>query len=1063
MKYTLIKTVAIYLLTAFPLLADAATQKVSIKQSVLVGDGIAKFIPEGFDAKKVPSFAIEKEPRERGILPADWILIPEFSLTDGKANASLTIPEGTSIYGGGEVTGSLLRNGKTIKLWNTDSGAYGVDNGTRLYQSHPWMMGVRKDGTAFGILFDTTWKAELSSTNEKIELRSEGEPFRVFIIDRESPQAVVRGLSELTGTMPMIPRWALGYQQSRFSYSPDSRVIEIADTFRHKRIPCDVIWMDIDYMDGYRIFTFNPQSFPNPKAVNRDLHIRGFHSAWMIDPGAKVDPNYFVYKSGTENDVWVKTADGKNFHGDAWPGAAAFPDFTCPKVNKWWRNLYKDFMAQGVDGVWNDVNEPQINDTPNKTMPEDNLHRGGGKLPAGTHLQYHNVYGFLMVKASREGILETRPERRPFILTRSNFLGGQRYAATWTGDNGSWWDHLKMSIPMSLTLGLSGQPFSGSDIGGFLFNADADLFGNWIGVGAFYPFSRGHACAGTNNKEPWAFGQEVENAARIALERRYILLPYYYTLLHEASTNGMPIMRPVFFADPKGRNVIIEKKFGAPHITKDGVTVAKEVELADAYQNTGAQLVKEVASKTGDDAGDGTTTATVLAQAIVAEGLKNVTAGASPMDIKRGIDKAVAKVVDSIKGQAETVGDNYDKIEQVASVSANNDPVIGKLIADAMRKVSKDGVITIEEAKGTDTTIGVVEGMQFDRGYLSAYFVTNTEKMECEMEKPYILIYDKKISNLKDFLPILEPAVQTGRPLLVIAEDVDSEALTTLVVNRLRSQLKICAVKAPGFGDRRKEMLEDIAVLTGGVVISEEKGLKLEQATIEMLGTADKVTVSKDNTTIVNGAGDKENIKERCEQIKAQIVSTKSDYDKEKLQERLAKLSGGVAVLYVGAASEVEMKEKKDRVDDALRATRAAIEEGIVPGGGVAYIRALDALEGFKGDNVDETTGIDIIKRAIEEPLRQIVANAGKEGAVVVQKVREGKADFGYNARTDVYENLHAAGVVDPAKVTRVALENAASIAGMFLTTECVIVEKKEDKPEMPMGAPGMGGMGGMM
>ena len=514
---------------------------------------------------------------------------------------------------------------------------------------------------------------------------------------------------------------------------------------------------------------------------------------------------------------------------------------------------------------------------------------------------------------------------------------------------------------------------------------------------------------------------------------------------------------------PKGRNVIIEKKFGAPHITKDGVTVAKEVELADAYQNTGAQLVKEVASKTGDDAGDGTTTATVLAQAIVAEGLKNVTAGASPMDIKRGIDKAVAKVVDSIKGQAEKVGDNYDKIEQVASVSANNDPVIGKLIADAMRKVSKDGVITIEEAKGTDTTIGVVEGMQFDRGYLSAYFVTNTEKMECEMEKPYILIYDKKISNLKDFLPILEPAVQTGRPLLVIAEDVDSEALTTLVVNRLRSQLKICAVKAPGFGDRRKEMLEDIAVLTGGVVISEEKGLKLEQATIEMLGTADKVTVSKDNTTIVNGAGDKENIKERCEQIKAQIVSTKSDYDKEKLQERLAKLSGGVAVLYVGAASEVEMKEKKDRVDDALRATRAAIEEGIVPGGGVAYIRALDALEGFKGDNVDETTGIDIIKRAIEEPLRQIVANAGKEGAVVVQKVREGKADFGYNARTDVYENLHAAGVVDPAKVTRVALENAASIAGMFLTTECVIVEKKEDKPEMPMGAPGMGGMGGMM
>ncbi len=514
---------------------------------------------------------------------------------------------------------------------------------------------------------------------------------------------------------------------------------------------------------------------------------------------------------------------------------------------------------------------------------------------------------------------------------------------------------------------------------------------------------------------------------------------------------------------PKGRNVIIEKKFGAPQITKDGVTVAKEIELSDAYQNAGAQLVKEVASKTGDDAGDGTTTATVLAQSIVAEGLKNVTAGANPMDLKRGIDKAVAKVVESIVSQSEEVGDNYDKIEQVASVSANNDPTIGTLIADAMRKVSKDGVITIEEAKGTDTTIELVEGMQFDRGYLSAYFVTNTEKMECEMEKPYILIYDKKISNLKDMLPILEPAVQTGRPLLIIAEDVDSEALTTLVVNRLRSQLKICAVKAPGFGDRRKEMLEDIAILTGGLVISEEKGLSLEQATLEMLGTCEKVTVSKDNTTIVNGAGAKANIEMRINQIKSQISTTTSDYDKEKLQERLAKLSGGVAVLYVGAPSEVEMKEKKDRVDDALCATRAAIEEGIVPGGGVAYIRAIEGLEGLKGDNADETTGIEIIKRAIEEPLRQIVANAGKEGAVVVQKVREGKNDFGYNARLDVYQNLNAVGVVDPAKVTRVALENAASIAGMFLTTECVIVEKKEDKPEMPMGAPGMGGMGGMM
>ena len=512
---------------------------------------------------------------------------------------------------------------------------------------------------------------------------------------------------------------------------------------------------------------------------------------------------------------------------------------------------------------------------------------------------------------------------------------------------------------------------------------------------------------------------------------------------------------------PKGRNVIIEKKFGAPHITKDGVTVAKEVELTDPFMNTGAQLVKSVASKTGDDAGDGTTTATVLAQSIVNVGIKNVTAGANPMDLKRGIDKAVAKVVESIKEQSEAVGSDYDKIEQVATISANNDPEIGKLIADAMRRVSKDGVITIEEAKGTETSIGVVEGMQFDRGYLSPYFVTDTEKMECVMDNPYILIYDKKISNLKDFLPILEPAIQTGRPLLVIAEDVDSEALTTLVVNRLRAQLKICAVKAPGFGDRRKEMLEDIAILTGGIVISEEKGLSLEQATIEMLGRCDKVTVSKDNTTIVNGAGSKDAIAERVAQIKAQIAATKSDYDKEKLQERLAKLAGGVAVLYVGAASEVEMKEKKDRVDDALCATRAAIEEGIVPGGGVAYIRAIDALEGLKGDNADETTGIEIIKRAVEEPLRQIVSNAGKEGAVVVQKVREGEGDFGYNARTDVYEHMKAAGVVDPAKVTRVALENAASIAGMFLTTECVIVEKKEDKPA-PM-APGMGGMDGMM
>ena len=513
---------------------------------------------------------------------------------------------------------------------------------------------------------------------------------------------------------------------------------------------------------------------------------------------------------------------------------------------------------------------------------------------------------------------------------------------------------------------------------------------------------------------------------------------------------------------PKGRNVIIEKKYGAPHITKDGVSVAKEIELEDSIQNLGAQLVKEVASKTGDDAGDGTTTATVLAQAIVGVGLKNVTAGANPMDLKRGIDKAVTKVVESIKAQAQEVGDNYDKIEQVATISANNDAVIGKLIADAMKKVSKDGVITIEEAKGTDTTIEVVEGMQFDRGYISPYFVTNTEKMEVEMEKPFILIHDKKISNLKELLPVLEPAVQSGRPLLIIAEDVDSEALTTLVVNRLRAQLKICAVKAPGFGDRRKEMLEDIAVLTGGIVISEEKGIKLESATIEMLGTAERITVSKDNTVIVNGAGARENIMARVAQIKSQIAATSSDYDREKLQERLAKLAGGVAVLYVGAASEVEMKEKKDRVDDALSATRAAIEEGIVPGGGVTYIRAISALEGLKGECDDEQTGIEIVKRAIEEPLRQISTNAGKEGAVIVQKVREGEGDFGYNARADRFENMFAAGVVDPAKVTRVALENAASIAGMFLTTECVITDKKEENPVAAMPPMG-GGMGSMM
>jgi len=514
---------------------------------------------------------------------------------------------------------------------------------------------------------------------------------------------------------------------------------------------------------------------------------------------------------------------------------------------------------------------------------------------------------------------------------------------------------------------------------------------------------------------------------------------------------------------PKGRNVIIEKKFGAPHITKDGVSVAREVELEDPFQNMGAQLVKEVASKTGDDAGDGTTTATVLAQSIINVGLKNVAAGANPMDIKRGIDKGVAIVVENIKAMAEEVGDDFKKIEDVARISANNDEAIGRLIAEAMKKVKKEGVITVDEAKGTETTVDIVEGMQFDRGYISPYFVTNTEKMECEMDSPYILLYDKKISNLKDLLPILEASAQSGRPLLIIAEDVDQEALATLVVNRLRGSLKICAVKAPGFGDRRKEMLEDIAILTGGVVISEEKGMKLESATIDVLGSAEKIEVNKENTTIINGAGAKDAIAARVAQIKSLIENTTSDYDREKLQERLAKLAGGVAVLHVGAPSEVEMKEKKDRVDDALSATRAAIAEGIVPGGGVAYIRCVEKLENIKGDNDDETTGILIVKRAIEEPLRQIVANAGVEGAVVVQKVKEGTGDFGYNARTDTYEKLMSAGVIDPAKVTRVALENAASIAGMFLTTECVIADKKEENPAPAMPAPGMGGMGGMM
>lgn len=528
-----------------------SAHNVKMEKEVIVGDGIAKFVPKGFNLSQMPSFALKAEPQEKGMLPSNWQLYPIVEKKKGHASAYLDVPQGTSLYGGGEVTGPLLRNGQSIKLWNTDSGAYSVDNGKRLYQSHPWIMGVRPDGTSFGILFDTPYKAKLTTTDERINFETEGELFRIFVIDRESPQAVIKGLAELIGTMPMVPRWALGYQQCRFSYTPASRVIEVADTFRIKRIPCDVMWMDIDYMDGYRIFTFNPQTFPDPAALNRDLHIRGFHSAWMIDPGAKVDSTYFVYKSGTANDVWVKTAQGKEFHGDAWPGACAFPDFTQPKTVRWWADLYKDFLDKGVDGVWNDVNEPQISNTPTGTMPEDNKHLGGDKIPAGPHLKYHNVYGYLMVKASREGIMKARPQNRPFILTRSNFLGGQRFAATWTGDNASWESHMTMSVPMILTLGLSGQPFSGADVGGFLFNPDADLFGRWMALGAFYPFSRGHACAGTINKEPWAFGQKVEDVSRMALERRYVLLPYYYTLLHEASETGMPIMRPVFFADPK--------------------------------------------------------------------------------------------------------------------------------------------------------------------------------------------------------------------------------------------------------------------------------------------------------------------------------------------------------------------------------------------------------------------------------------------------------------------------------------------------------------------------------
>jgi len=564
--YTKFKNLVYVLCISFlPGILHATLLPVEISKSMKVGEGIVQFIPVGFDAKKTPSLAISHELEDKGSVPASWKLIPSFSIDGSKASASLTVPTGTSLYGGGEVTGPLLRNGKTITLWNTDSGAYGTDGGKRLYQSHPWVLGVRTDGTAFGIIFDSSWKAELTTNSDKIDFKSEGSLFRVLIIDRNSPQDVLRGLAELTGTMPMIPRWALGYQQCRFSYSPAERVIEIADTFRLKKIPCDVIWMDIDYMDGYKIFTFNPKTFPDPSALNRDLHLRGFHSAWMIDPGVKVDQSYSLYKDGTQKNVWVKTKSGSEYHGKAWPGACAFPDFTIPEVRSWWSSLYKDFMAKGVDGVWNDVNEPAINDeelgaAKTGTMPIDNYHRGGGDLPSGSHLLYHNAYARLMVQASREGIMAVNPDKRPFLLTRSNFLGGQKYSSTWTGDNLSCWDHLKLSIPMSLTLGLSGQPFSGSDIGGFLGNADADLWGNWIGLGAFYPFARGHACAGTNAKEPWAFGKEVEDAARIAIERRYRLLPYMYTLLHESSVEGLPMMRPVFFADTKDLSLRAEEQ-----------------------------------------------------------------------------------------------------------------------------------------------------------------------------------------------------------------------------------------------------------------------------------------------------------------------------------------------------------------------------------------------------------------------------------------------------------------------------------------------------------------------
>ncbi len=581
-------------------------ENIPIQKSTLVGKGIAEFIPKGFDQNKTPSLILKEEPVSRGNIPANWSLLPQFTVVNGKANASLKVAEGISLYGGGEVTGPLLRNGQYVKLWNTDTGAYGVEGGKRLYQSHPWVMGVRKDGTAFGIVFDSSWKSELYTNSDEIKFNTEGALFRVYIIDRESPQAVLKGLSELIGTIKMPPRWSLGYHQCRFSYGSEQRVREIADTFRQKNIPCDVIWMDIDYMDGYRVFTFDKKNFPNPKKLNDDLHNKGFHSVYMIDPGVKVDPNYSIYQSGTANDVWVKKPNGEEYHGKVWPGDCTFPDFTSPDVRKWWANLYKDFLATGLDGVWNDMNEPAVNDNelPEAqrlgTMPYDTPHRGGGNLPAGSHLLYHNAYGRLMVEASLNGIMAANPNKRPFLLTRANLLGGQRYAATWTGDNWAGWDHLKLSVPMSLTLGLSGQPYSGPDIGGFLNNTDKDLWANWLGFGVFLPFVRGHACAGTNDKEPWAFGEEIEKTSRIALERRYRMLPYLYTLFYEAANTGMPIMAPVFFADIKdpklrreqeaflmGENVLVIPSFAKNPSLPSGIWEEFSLvngDLSDKYQ-----------------------------------------------------------------------------------------------------------------------------------------------------------------------------------------------------------------------------------------------------------------------------------------------------------------------------------------------------------------------------------------------------------------------------------------------------------------------------------------------